>query len=127
MNESWVWLKDPQLPPRAVVRIKSQSTGKSVHCEALQIDENFIAEYNNSPRSFIRDSNDVIVLSQWYRARLGGIQPGEDHDLEVIHVGSAMGQLRACLGHPQQVVRLATWLGLLSVALGAVGVVLALL
>lgn len=123
MNEGWVWLKKLGLPQRSIVRIKNTENGRTVCCEALQIDENFLREYNQPPRKEITDPDKSLVMNAWYRIRLGGLLTETDYRLEVSQANNLCGKLRASLRHPQIVVRLATGLGIISVALGLLGVV----
>lgn len=125
MNEGWVWLSNHGYVPRSIIKIKNKSNGAAVYCEALEIDDNFIQEYNQAPRLNIIPSEKTIVINGWYRNRLGGIETKKIHDLEISKANGCWGRLRASTGHPQAVDRLATWLGLLSVTLGVFGIALA--
>ncbi len=91
-------------------------------CERLEIDDNFTKEYNQPPRVHIKPNEDTAVINAWYRKRLGGIPTKKSHDLKIIEANGWWGKLRANTGHPQVVVRLATWLAVISVALGVIGV-----
>jgi hypothetical protein len=123
-NEGFVWLKAPTLPQRSVVRLGNPSTGESAYCEVLQIDENFQRIYNSSEwRIKIDAAESAIVMNQWYRKRLG-LQPQQDYSLEVDPRNRWFGRIRACMQHPQNVVRVAVWLGVISVATALVGLVL---
>ncbi len=125
VNEGFVWLKCPGLPSRCVVRIKNPTKSKTVYCEALQIDENFLREYNKgSERIKIGTPDDAIVMSGWFRARLGDLVKQNDYSLQIASCNGWWGKLRACMHHPQVVVRVAAWLGVVSVALGVVGAAL---
>lgn len=125
MNEGWVWLSNQGFAPRSIIKIKNKSNGAVVYCEALEIDENFAQEYNQAPRLNIDQSEKTIVMNAWYRNRLGGIETKKSHDLTISEANGFWGRFRASTGHPQVVVRLATWLGVISVALGIVGIGLA--
>jgi hypothetical protein len=124
IGEGFVWLQRPSLPPRCVVKITNPESKRSVYCEALQLEENFLQRYNQSPRFTITNPASSIVMSGWYRARLGGLQTQREYALEVVEANSWCGKIRSCLHHPQIVVRVAVWLGIVSVALGALGVLL---
>ncbi len=124
VNEGFVWLKRPGLPSRSIVRIKNPASGKRVYCEALQIDENFLREYNRPPRLAIHSPESAVVMSGWFRTRLGNLATQQDYPLDVVVCGSWWAKLRACMHHPQIVVRVAVWLGVLSVGLGVLGVIL---
>ncbi len=125
MNEGWVWLSNHGYAPRSIIKIKNNSNGAVVYCEALEIDDNFSKEYNQPPRLNIDPTEKTIIINGWYRKHLGGIATKESHDLEVWEENRLWGRFRASIGHPQVVVRLATWLGVISVALGILGIILA--
>ena len=123
-QQGWVWLQDPGLPARSIVKIKNTANGKIVYCESLQIDQNFLSAYNQSPRITITKPQDVIVINGWYRAALGGLSTQTDVSLNIKPCNSWWGKFKACTHHPQTVVRVAAWLGLISVILGFLGAVL---
>ena len=123
-HQGWVWLQDSTLPARSVVRITNPANGKSVYCEALQIESNFHAQYNQSPRQTIDDASSAIVLGAWYRAALGGLETQSDVSLSITPANSWRGKFSACIHHPQIVVRLAAWLGGIGLVLGVIGFVL---
>jgi len=125
MNEGWVWLSEHDFVPRSIVRIKNRSNRAVVYCEALEIDDNFIEEYNQPPRVGISRDEKTIIMNGWYRNRLGGIETKNNYALEISAANGWWGKFRASTGHPQVVVRLATWLGVISVALGIVSIALA--
>ena len=124
MNEGWVWLSNHDYAPRSIIKIKNKSNGTVVYCEALEIDDNFTKEYNQSPRVNIDPTEKTIIINGWYRKRLGGIKTKESHDLEISEGNGLWSKFRASIGHPQVVVRLASWLGVISVALGVLGICL---
>lgn len=127
MNEGWVWLSSNNFPPRPVIKIENKSNRKKVYCEALKIDENYLKNYNDNRRvSELKGADKAIVVSEWYRKRLGGIETKQFHDLKISISNGLWGKFRASIGHPQVVVRLATWLAVISVTLGALGIFLAL-
>jgi hypothetical protein len=124
INTGWVWLSNASFPPRCIIKITNPVARRSVYCEALQMDANFLAHYNQSPRLHISDCASAIVMNEWYRAKLGSLNTQSVCRLDVEQANNVCGQLRACLQHPQIVVRLATWLAIMSLVLGAIGVVL---
>ena len=127
LAEGIVWLQRADLPPRCVVKITHPEAGVIVFCEALQIEKNFLDTYNRSPRFSIDEPRSAIVMSAWFRARLGGLETQKSYPLKIEAANNRYGKLRACFDHPQVVVRVAAWLGVISVALGAVGVLLGVL
>ena len=127
MNEGWVWLSKADFTPRSIIKITNTANGKSVYCERLGIDENFIKEYNQSPRMAIRPDEKTLVINEWYRKKLGGIDTNASHNLYFTAANGWWGKFRANTGHPQVVVRLATWLAAISVGLGGLSFCIALL
>jgi hypothetical protein len=121
-HQGWVWLQRPELPSRCVVRISNGS--RHVYCEALQIERNYVTQYNQPPRFSITDPSSSIVLGAWFRAKLGGLQPQTDVPLDIKPCRSWWAQFKACTDHPQVVVRLAAWLGGLGLLLGIIGLAL---
>ena len=123
-HQGWVWLQDPSLPARSVIKIENPGNGKVVYCEALQIDKNFLDAYNQPPRFRINDPQEALVISGWYRAVLGGAPTQSEIQLSIKACNSWWGKFRACTQHPQTVVRVAAWLGAIGLFLGIVGLVL---
>ena len=124
IGEGFVWIVKADLPARSIVKITNPSCNRSVFCEALQIEKNFLASYNQNSRLTITCPASSIVMSAWYRARLGGLETQQDYLLEISAANNYWGKLLACMHHPQIVVRVAVWLGVISVALGVAGVFL---
>lgn len=126
-HQGWVWLQDARFAPRCVIQITNPKSGKRVYCEALQIDNNFLEQYNQHPRVFITDPTSSLVIGGWLRAKLGGLQTRSDSTLVIKPCDSSWGKFRACIDHPQIVVRLATWLGVAGLVLGVFGTLLGVL
>jgi hypothetical protein len=125
VHQGWVWLLDSPLKSRSVVRISNPATGKKIYCEAMQIDDNFLRDYNNSDYRYpLSDPAHSIVMGGWYRAKLGDIPKQIEIELTVKACDTRWGKFRACLDHPQIVVRVAAWLGAISVGLGLLGAIL---
>lgn len=126
-QQGWVWLQDTRLKSRSIVKIKNPANGKVVYCEALQIDQNFLSAYNQSPRITISNPQIALVISGWYRAALGDLSTQADVPLEIKPSNCWWGKFKACTGHPQIIVRVASWLGAIGLFLGVVGLVLGVL
>jgi hypothetical protein len=124
LNQGWVWVTNCGLDSRSVVKITNKKTKKRIYCECLEIDDNYIFVYNNPPRENIDESKATIIISAWYRKKLGGINTKTNHDLEITAANGWFGKLRANLQHPQVVVRMATWLAIISVGLGVLSICL---
>ncbi len=126
-QQGWVWLQNSSLPARSIVKIKNTENRKTIYCETLQIDNNFLKAYNQSPRISITNPQTTLVINGWYRTKLGGLHSQTDVDLNVTPCNSSYGMFMACIYHPQTVVRVAAWLGAISVALGVLSVIISIL
>jgi hypothetical protein len=126
-QQGWVWLQDASLPARSVVKITNPENGKTVYCEALQIENNFLSAYNQSPRISITEPEASLVISGWYRAGLGDLSTQADVPLKIKPSNCWWGKFKACTDHPQIIVRVAVWLGAIGLILGIVGLVLGVL
>ncbi len=123
INSGWVWLGSPKLQQRSIIRITNRNNGKSVCCEALRIDENFRQDYNQRARTYKIDTREnVIVINEWFRSKLGGFCPQTEQDFAIFPQDERWGRLRACLQHPQIAVRLPMEIAIVSVVLGIIGV-----
>lgn len=129
ISEGFVWLQKKELPNRGIVKILNEKSGKSIFCEALEIEQNFLNKYNaeSSRRIKIKDPESSIVLNGWYRVRLGDISTKCQYPLQICSANTPYGQIRACMQHPQVVVRVAVCLGILSLFLGVLGVLIGII
>jgi hypothetical protein len=126
MNQGWVWATNSGLDPRSVVKIKNLKNNKCIFCECLEIEENYKKAYNAPPREHIKDTEITITINAWYRKKLGGIETKTDHELEIRAANGLWGKLRANIQHPQVVVRMATWLAIISIGLGLLSICLSI-
>ena len=143
--EGFVWFKCDNLPARCIVKITYEDDShcrRSVCCEALKLDKNFLELYNkkhcnHQPQYRIEGAESLatsMVINHWYRARLGPPKaPLKTQEKYVFEIkafdrwyNKSLGKLRACTGHPQVVVRVGVWLGIISVWLGVLGVIISL-
>jgi len=124
--EGFVWLPANALPARCTVRISHHNGDRrrSVYCEALQLDKNFISRYNGADgtKKIADNGVDIMVMSNWYRFRLGRLQTQKKYMLEIKACNNWCGKLLACTHHPQVIVRVGAWLGIVSVSLGVVSI-----
>lgn len=124
-QQGWVWLQNSNLPARSIIKITSPNNCKSIYCEALQIDENFLDYYNSNPKTIeIKDPQNALVISGWYRAALGDIPTKSEVNLCIRPCNCLWGKFKACTNHPQVVIRVAAWLGAIGLFLGLIGIVL---
>ncbi|MDK2081417.1 hypothetical protein [Aliarcobacter butzleri] len=121
ISQGVIWGNDKKFKNRTIVRIKNSCN--TVYCEYLYIDKNFLKKYNESKNTKEIDiDTPSLVINGWYRSKLN-IETQKEYDsLEIKCANGYWGSLRASLGHPQVSVRLGTWLGIIGVILGVVGV-----
>jgi hypothetical protein len=128
-NEGWIWLSDPPLPPRTVVRVYDPVSGRVVFCETRSIDDNFRRQYNKREQTKkIDNSLEALVVSEWYRNALGGFattaKSNNQVKLNITPAGMpGWRSLRASCNHPDLAVRVGTRLGVLGAWLGLVGLI----
>jgi len=126
INSGWIWIDNPIITERTVIKITNSDTGENVYCEALSIDENFLKEYNKEDRYQIKLGKEThtVVLNSWYRKHLGHIKPQSKNTFEIEIKDTVFGKIMASLKHPQIIIRVACWLGIISVGLGILSVFL---
>ena len=130
INQGWIWIRDSSISGRRLVRIDNPHCDKTVFCEAISFkdDPNFLRLYNDEYRFQIPDDDSpTIVMSAWYRTRLGDIKPDktESTELDIVLTGDLpCAQIKAALSHPQMIVKTATVLAILSILISIVGTVI---
>jgi hypothetical protein len=126
INSGWIWANVPKMRQRSVVCLHNPNTRKKVYCEILCIDENFLKYYNakGGGRLTIHNDSPTLVINEWYRRLLGDLTTKSECELQVSDADNLIGKLLASVQHPQIVVRVAFWLGVISVILGVVGLIL---
>ncbi len=118
-----VWVQsDRTLPQRAVCKIINLQNNKSVHCEVLKIDKNYIRSRRGRKASLVPNGKSVIAMNQWYRSKLEIDAANVNCKLSIQEQDNCIAKLSACFLHPQLVVRLATSLACISLFLGVAGV-----
>lgn len=106
IRKGWIRVSEKTrgyIPSASYVRIKAN--GRTIYCQ-------------------IRGTNKgegLIEINEWYRSLLGWDNTPESADFEFKQVGLS-GRLHALSMHPDDIVRIGTGLGLLSVGLGLLSV-----
>jgi hypothetical protein len=122
INSGWVWVGGFDGTQRSIIKIKNEENGKSVYCEFLKIDENFKKQYVKGNTIQIENEQNAIIVNEWYRTKLD-VNKNTDVSLSISTENHLIAKFMACIEHPQIVVRLATWLGVVSIALGIIGII----
>lgn len=122
MDSCRVWVGNHGVLPfksRSVVKITNNANGKKIYCEFYSIDKNYINNYNSKQKTVkIKPQQEVMVLNNWYRSKLGIDETKKKYSLTIRKVNRVIGSMMLNLGHPQSVVRMAFWLAGLSAVLG---------
>lgn len=126
MNEGWIWIQDDFNKSRSILRISNIDNNKKVTCEGLTIDENYIYEYNHNKRHSIdiKSNKNTIVMSEWYRKKLGIYETNKEFNLRIEIKTCTFYKITAGLNHPQIIVRLSVGLAIWSCILGVIGIVM---
>ena len=129
INNPFVWFSELPCNSREIVKITNKNTSKSIWCEVVKASGNFIERYNRNPRTNeIKEDIPFIVLNEWYREKLG-LNKNETANIEikVSKMPLFFRQIQASYIHPDNTVRLAVDLAFVSVALGAIGLLLGII
>ena len=124
INSGWVWVGGFEGEQRSIVKLHNKKNRKSVYCEALKIDKNYLKKYAEGNTSAIENELNIIILSEWYRKKLGIHSTRNEENLSISKQNHLIGRFMASIQHPQVIVRLAIYLGIISVILGVIGVYL---
>jgi hypothetical protein len=134
-NEGWIWLPEgiDRIQPRDFIIIKRKGYKSAIRCQARTIDERFsnfykkrLKEYKEKNNEAKRDYVDLldqiksmeslpIVMNDYYRKILH-IKPRDEYDdLEIFKADHFYQKLLAFIHHPNDVVKIATYLALISI------------
>lgn len=138
VNEGCIWVRDENLRkevenlrPVCLLRLLKRgknSFGKSVCCEVLWADDDWIKQrHKHNISTPVPAGQSLVFISGWYRSRLGiNALPGSSIDLDIKPAKSwpqaILWQLRACGSHPQIIVAMSTVLAVVGAGLGIMGV-----
>lgn len=126
-NDGWIWITHPlDIPSRSIVQVKNQANRKSIFCEALMIEDNYRRDYSSGSTIKMPKTESIVTMNSWYRNKLGISKTNLNYDLKIKPANHLYGKLRSIIQHPQIVVRVASWLGIISLFLGILGVLLSL-
>jgi len=129
LNEGWVWGPDLKFEQRPIVKITNLDNKKTVYCEYLTINDNYIENYNRPKDTVeIKIGTNVITMNEWYRKRLGIPETKKEYNLTIAtERARILAQIRMGLQHPQAVVRITTVLAIIGAILGVISIVLGII
>lgn len=129
-NEGWIWMPgEKDFDSRDHITVKSIATGKKVTCVCRIIDDNYIIQYNQPPRRIIANPKEAIVLSTYYRDKLADrakskeIKTSNIYEFEIKKVWrfNYFRKILALVQHPDNAIKIATWLAIISIIIGLLG------
>jgi hypothetical protein len=127
INSPTVWLQGSNLDSRDLVLVKCKQSHKSVWVDAQIVDNNFLKNYNQPPRKSLNKDIKAIIISEWYRQKLG-IKKGVHTNLEIKQIKLPLmrffRQMQAALNHPDSAVRICAGIAIVSLLLGFIGLIL---
>jgi hypothetical protein len=100
-------------------------------CQARILDENFKRLYNNRYKTNkIDNPQNTIIMSDYYRSKLN-VEKNKDYELIITKANSFLQKLSSFRHHPDDVVKIATILAIISIVftifLGTLSIILAIL
>lgn len=123
-DKGWVWLKVANGVPRTTIKLTNAEKSRTAYCEYRELDERFVKRYNKDaehcklPKT-PEDWEQVIVISDWYRRALGGLELQTKVDLQTYKpLCFFWADMRAACHHPEPGVRVATRLAVFGTWLG---------
>lgn len=124
MDQGWVWVSQVDIQARCLVRIKNKRNNRIIYCEARIIDENYLRKYSQANTYHLCKNTPTICISEWYRMSLGISNTGKIHDIDISPEKNLVARFRTLTSHPQLIVRLASWVSIISLILGAISLLL---
>lgn len=130
-NAGWIWIPEAKgISSRDHIIVVVTGSQKKVTCVCRTLDKNFQSHYNNQPfTKKLQDLSRSIVLPAYYRDLLGKLETDEDYEFEIRKVWRLNYPKRifALVQHPDNAIRIATWLALWSLVLGIGGIVIGII
>jgi len=126
INNPFIWFSKLPCDSREIVKVTNKNLSKTIWCEVVKASDNFVVRYNQNKRTLnLEEDKSFIVANAWYRTKLGLTK----NESTIIEVSTSklplfFKQLLASYSHPDNNVRLAVDLALVSVLLGFIGLIL---
>lgn len=131
-SEGWIWLpqklEKQNFSSRDIIVIKTKQNTQKVYCICRIIDNNFKRKYNKSDsgRCKIDNTDQAIVMSSYYRDMLGGLKTQEEYEFEIKRTKCPYYKIRALFQHPDNAIRIAIWLAIISIMIGMVSIIISI-
>jgi hypothetical protein len=128
----WIWIPDniSDIKSREFIQIQ-MGENPPIVCQARILDENFKRLYNNRYKTNkIDNPQNTIIMSDYYRSKLN-VEKNKDYELIITKANSFLQKLSSFRHHPDDVVKIATILAIISIVftifLGTLSIILAIL
>lgn len=71
-DKGWIWLSEPEINTRKIVRIENRETRRCIYCQYRHIDDDFVDIYNKRRTTKIVPElrGKALIISKWYRYAL---------------------------------------------------------
>lgn len=124
-NAGWIWMsQEEDFASRDYISVVNMSTDKKVLCICRIIDANFKRVYKERTGKAIQEKKNALVVSDYYRKKLG-LDEGKGQEISEFEIGRVVdpvSKIRTLLQHPDNIVKIVTWLAIISVAVGLVSI-----
>ena len=126
VNAPYIWFSSLPCESREIVKLSNAECNKSAWCEVVEASDNFIERYNRNKRTKnVGHTEPFVVSNEWYREKLSlNKNKPSNITITVSKYPVFFRQLLASYKHPDNTVRLAVDLALVSVILGGIGLIL---
>ena len=127
-NAGWIWMPPENgFTSRDLITITSLTKKKKVYCDCRIIDDNFQSYYKKETGNSIDNKYNTIVISDYYRNKLGGLNTEEEYEFEIVRGKCFVSKIRTLLQHPDNIVKIATWLAIISIGIGLLSILSSIL
>lgn len=129
----WIWIPKTNDIKSDLIKVTNPVKKKTIVCECRVIDDNFIDDYNKRRTKRIKKNEmNNIVVSEYYRNKLGDIKTEQQVELIVEESGNGIKgyidrYLNAPFNHPDVYVRITARVAVWSLFLGGLALFFALL
>ncbi|GEM_PF-5211732 len=121
-----IWIpNDDKVNSGDCIKVQCTSTQKKVYCECRVLDDNYINYYNDRHHTNkIREQNKAIIISEYYRKKLGNLKSGENYDFEIDYGHNCcLFRLFSIYWHPDRYFQLAIIFAVISILLSFISLI----
>ena len=124
INSGFIWgVGFSDIRHKDIICLRNPSNNHKIWVEYLSGDDNFYHSYNERKKTIKIDPNEkTLILSEYYRKKLG-LEKGDDIPVDITICNIIPDILKSPLAavyHPDPTVRLAIFLGFVSIGMGLI-------